>query len=144
MVLDSGWTSLLCCHPQHDRILAQSHFQEDKGRGMRLIVSFPPSSNSFATFLSVSLSERVFPPPTLLFCCLSFRAVTCRLFQLLSYTATLALNFCPLLNFISMIRQFYNLIDCLPSKHINTVILQAITVSHQGERKSDRRRVLHV
>lgn len=33
MVLDSGGISLLCCHPQHDRILAEGHLQEDKGRG---------------------------------------------------------------------------------------------------------------
>lgn len=34
-VLDSGGTCLLCRHPQHDWILAQSHLQEDQGRGMR-------------------------------------------------------------------------------------------------------------
>lgn len=34
-VLDSGGTCLLCRHPQHDWILAQSHLQEDEGGGMR-------------------------------------------------------------------------------------------------------------
>lgn len=35
VVLDSGGTCLLRCHPQHDWILAQSHLQEDEGGGMR-------------------------------------------------------------------------------------------------------------
>lgn len=35
VVLDSGGTRLLRCHSQHDRILAQSHLQEDEGGGMR-------------------------------------------------------------------------------------------------------------
>lgn len=37
MVLDSGGISLLCCHPQHDRILAEGHLQEDKGRGSFIV-----------------------------------------------------------------------------------------------------------
>lgn len=37
VVLDSGGTCLLRCHPQHDWILAQSHLQEDEGGGMRTI-----------------------------------------------------------------------------------------------------------
>lgn len=70
------------------------------------------------------LSKYMLPPSTSLSFCLSFSTVTCRLFKLLGYT----LNFCPLLNLISMIREFYNPTDCPLFKHINRVIL-SITVS---------------
>lgn len=33
VVLDSGWAGLLCCYPQYDWRLAESHLQENKRRG---------------------------------------------------------------------------------------------------------------
>lgn len=37
LVLDFGWTGLLCRHPQHDWRLVKSHFEEDQRRGLVII-----------------------------------------------------------------------------------------------------------
>ncbi len=34
VVLDSGWSGILCCSVEHDRWLAEGAVQKDKGRGM--------------------------------------------------------------------------------------------------------------
>lgn len=80
IVLDSAGTCLLCCHPQHDRRLAQSHLQKNKRRGMRLFISFAPLLISFATplfhfFLPLPMClfipQCIFPPSSsldLFFC----------------------------------------------------------------------------
>lgn len=116
MVLDSGGAGLLCCYPQYDRRLAKSHLQEDEGRGTRVFFSslfFCSWFLSFSFLLSTSVSS--FPS-------VSPSAVTHTLFKLYLVTVPRPrLSFCLLLNIISMIRLFSNLIHCLTSKHINTV-----------------------
>lgn len=57
VVLDSGGTCLLRCHPQHDWILAQSHLQEDQGGGkrtMRFPFFDPHDSCSWSNMMQTS------------------------------------------------------------------------------------------
>lgn len=127
MVLDSGGVGVFCSHPQHDRRLAQSYLQEDQRRGVLafIFLCHPVVFSSFCLFFFFFVQTcSPFAPSVLCSLFLSVQWCTSYVYHLVTESLNCpCLNFCPLLNVIAMIWLFSNPIDCLQSKHINTVLV---------------------